>query len=114
MKLSLIILILSLQVFASNALNKPDSAIRVKEQIQEMILGIKGVNGIGITGCNPKTGVKDISAKFVHCVSISTETKVAFAKLRRTYPLGTQIKGVFIWIEYIGRITPQPRMTAGG
>ncbi len=98
----------------AKALDRPTRALRVQDQIAEEILDIKGVNGIGIGGCNPETGEQDIlGGDFVHCVVISGETKRAVKALLKLYPQGTQLDGVFIAVKYLGVLRPEPRMSAG-
>lgn len=95
-------------------LNSEDQALKVRDLIQPAVLQIEGVNGIGITGCNPKTGKQDVMNDFVHCVVVYAETDEGFEQVSKLYPQGTKIKGVWIVIDQIGTIVPQPRMSVGG
>lgn len=111
-KLILVLSLLSIMAQA-RALDTAAKARRVKAQIQNSVMSVPGVNGIGITGCNPATGLFDLGHDFVHCIQITTETKAAMKSLQRTYPPGVKFRGVFVTVKYIGTITPQPRMSGG-
>ncbi len=93
-------------VFAK-AIDTADHAIEVKEKLQNLVFNIEGVNGIGVSGCNPRTGARDVSGPFVHCVSISTETRDSYNTVIQLFPLGKKIDGVFITVQYVGRIVVQ-------
>lgn len=96
------------------ALDTPDRAKAVKNKLSPVIFQIKGVNGIGVGGCNPQTGAESNGAgDFVHCVAIYAETQAAFRKLNALYPQGTQIGGVYVIIRFMGPVEIQPRMTTG-
>jgi len=112
-KIALAVLALSMTTWA-RALDKIGNAQKVKTYLEKTIFEIKGVNGIGIGGCNPRTGQQDVDHNFVYCVVVYAETKQALKTLKGLYPMGTQIRGVFIAIEYMGKIVPEPRMSAGG
>ncbi len=55
----------------------------------------------------------DSDEDYVNCVVISVETRAAFKRLRARYPVGTEVDGIFIAIDLIGEIKPQPRMSGG-
>lgn len=97
------------------ALDTPDRAMAVQARLEKVVLGIKDVNGIGIAGCDPRTGKENSASggNFVHCVLINTATRAAYQRVSQMYPTGTRVNGVFVAVEYIGVIDPQPRSSAG-
>lgn len=117
LSLASVLLTFACMSFAA-AIDTPDRAIAVQERIQNSIFAIKGVNGLGIGGCDVRTGKEALSANlghkpFVHCLVINTETKDAYNYLIKRYPVGSKIDGVFVAVRHIGVIRPQPRATAG-
>lgn len=84
-----------------------------KEELTPIVFAMDGVNGIGITGCDPETGENSFDPGFVHCIRVYTETKAAKEALLKLYPVGSTYKGYFVTVKYIGVIEPQPRMSAG-
>ncbi len=115
MKLKMTFAILALAMTTSAAaLNAEDRARKVKDYLQKTVFEIKGVNGIGISGCNSRTGELQIDDNSVPCVMIYAESAQTQRKLIGLYPPGTQIRGVFIAIKFVGKIRPQPRMSVGG
>ena len=109
------IFVLSLLPFLAQAraIDTIHKARKVKSQIEKSVLEIPGVNGIGITGCDPRTGVQNIDRDFVYCVGITTETKAAQRAVERMYPKGMKFRGVFVTVRHIGKIVAQPRLSAG-
>jgi hypothetical protein len=83
----------------------------VKEQIQSLLFSMKGVNGVGITGCD--SNGKQVVGGSEDCISIGTETAAAASALRTLLPSGTRVDGVFVVVKKIGTIRPQPRASAG-
>ena len=112
-KILLALLAVSSMAFAK-ALDTPARAEKVQDYLQKSVLKIQGVNGIGIGGCNPRTGAEDLDHNFVHCIVIYTETVQAEKKMLGLYPTGTAIRGVFVTIKRIGKVVPQPRMSVSG
>ncbi len=94
-------------------LDTPNAATTLKNALSKSVMVMDGVNGIGVTGCNPLSGEASLKGNFVHCVQIMTETEDAARALRILYPEGTKIKGVFVVILQIGRIGIQPRISVG-
>lgn len=83
-----------------------------QNEIQDFVIGFKGVNGIGISKCSPKTGDRDLDlGEF--CIVINTETKKAAAALKTLLPALTRYSDVLVRIEYIGRIGIEPRLGVG-
>ena len=115
--LRLSLIVSTLLTFASSsfaaALDTPDRAMALQDRLEKSLFAIHGVNGVGIGGCDPKTGKESVNKSFVHCLDIMTETKDAYNYLLKKYPVGTKVDGVFISIQHIGVIRPQPRATAG-
>ncbi len=103
--------------FVSSTFARPldtsDKAKRVLSLLAPKLSKIEGVNGYGVTGCNAKTGAPSLKGDFVHCISILTETKDAYEELIETYPVGTKIKGVYITVEQVGVISPEPNASGG-
>lgn len=93
-------------VFA-RAIDTADHAIEVKDKLQNLVFEIEGVNSIGVTGCNPRTGARDVSGPFVHCVSIGTETHESYNTVIQLFPRGKKIDGVYVTVKYAGRIVVQ-------
>lgn len=105
-------LVFSTMSRAQGALDTPQRATLVKNYMEKAVLSLDGVNGIGITGCNSRTGERFQSGQpFVHCVSISTDSPEGYALVSHLYPRGININGVYITVEQIGKIVPQPRVT---
>lgn len=105
---------LSSQFALAEALDTPQKANSVKNKLENTVLNISGVNGIGITGCDPKTGKKsDLSGDFVHCVVIFTENEEAYRFVQNLYPEPTRIQNVFVVVELTGEVVPEPRLTVG-
>lgn len=101
-------------LFASaNTTDTSERAEMVQDTITPAALSVPGVNSIGITGCNSKTGLKDLSKNFVYCVEIGAETVEAFLKLKSFYPAPTKINGIYITITKHGPFEIQPRMSGG-
>ncbi|MDZ4662278.1 MAG: hypothetical protein SGJ18_11740 [Pseudomonadota bacterium] len=98
---------------AGEALDSPKRAIKVKDRLQKSVFQIEGVNGIGVTGCDPATGKASLDKDFVHCVSISTENEEAYDYVLGLYPTRTKVGGVFIVVENVGVITSEPRLGGG-
>lgn len=111
--IALAAMILLSQTTLAKALDTPDEARKVKKQIASAVMQLEGVNGIGLTGCNPTTGQKDISGDFVYCVNIMTETQEAYEFLNAIYPSVTKVNGVIISVDYVGKIEMAPRMSGG-
>lgn len=114
-KMKKLILALSLLPLISFArpLDTIEKAKQVMDQLLETVSRIHGVNSIGITGCDPRTGEPNIFTDYIHCVQITTETVAAENYLLRMFPPGKKINGVYISVKYIGVIAPQPRMGVG-
>lgn len=113
LSLTLALITLISQISFAGALDTPHRAIRVKNSLATSVLNMNGVNGIGVTGCDPETGKKNIDGDFVHCVVIMTETKEAARALKKLYPDGSKVKGVFVTVSFVGPIEPQPGVTIG-
>lgn len=115
MKLIILLVTVLLVPFITHAkaLDTPARALRVKSKIQDAVLSLVGVNGIGITGCDPISGLASLEGNFVHCISIYTESDEALAQVEALYPSGTKIRNVFVTVMQIGPIVPQPRMSGG-
>ncbi len=112
--IALLITVVGVSAFAAKALDKPTKAKRAKKSLEAIVFQIEGVNGIGVTGCDPKTGKKsDFSADFVHCVEVMTETDAAKEQVLAIYPEGTKIKGAFVIVNKVGEIVPHPRASGG-
>lgn len=76
------------------------------------ILSVPGVNSIGLAACDSRTGELTRSGD-VYCILSTTETQAAADYLGRVYPSGRPLEGVMFWIQVIGKIGPEPRMTVG-
>lgn len=115
-KLIFVLLTLALAPISSPAKKLPllDRALEVQSDLRPTILNIRGVNGIGIAGCDPYTGEVSLEGNFVACVEISTDNAITYKKIQSLYPVGTQIRGVFIVVKNGGVSVPQPRMSVGG
>lgn len=115
MKKLMTLIAISLMPFMAQAeaLDTPNKAMKVQDQMSDFVFAMAGVNGFGITGCDPETGVANLDRDFVHCLVINTETATAFKAVSTVYPVGTQIKGVYVVVKKIGTISAQPRMGAG-
>jgi hypothetical protein len=98
---------------AAQAATTLDDARDAKESISEFTLSMEGVNGIGIGSCDSKTGKRSRAGNHVYCVVISTASTKSFNALKALLPTGTRYMGVYISIENIGPIRPQPRASAG-
>jgi len=94
-------------------LDTPDRALALQKKLTPKVLTIEGVNGIGIIGCNPRTGETEVADDFVHCVVIYTITEDTALKVKKLFPTGQKVKGVFVVTEVIGEIEPRPRITGG-
>lgn len=103
----------SANALTGRALDDEERAVQVKDRLQKQVFKIKGVHGIGVTGCNPRTGKHDLENDFVHCVYISVHTDQAYRFLGRQFPRKAQIDGVFITVEKGSEPSPQPRMGGG-
>lgn len=99
----------------AGALDTPDRARAVKDRLAKVVFTIKDVNGIGVSGCDPRTGKLNVTSgkDFVHCVEINTATRAAYQRVSQMYPTGTKVNGVFVAVQYIGVISTQPRAAAG-
>ncbi len=98
----------------SHAVPGQARASAVKEQYQEAFMAMTGVNGIGITMCNRRTGRSDINApraSQVACVIVMTESRQAQAALEALYGESTKLQGVIFTFEHRGAIRPQPAVT---
>jgi hypothetical protein len=109
--------ILSLsQTVSAQATTSP--AERLKNQMEPNVMAMIGVEGIGVGGCNPSSGdlatIDDLGlGRFLECVVIYTDGHRSIVALRRLYPVGTRINGVFVATQVTGRVGPYPRMTGG-
>ncbi len=111
--LFLLSLCLPLSGFAG-PIDSPAAAIKVKNELQNEVLAMDGVVGIGVTGCDVVTGnISDFSGDFVHCVSIMTESDVATEQVLVKFPAGSKYDGVFIAVETTGPIEIEPRGSVG-
>jgi hypothetical protein len=97
----------------AEAIDTVDKARALKNQLSPLVMSMKGVNGIGVSGCNPSSGERFIDGKFVHCVVINTENRKAADALEDLLPLGSRVGGTFVVIDYIGPIGIQPRISVG-
>ena len=97
----------------ARAIDTDVRALQVRDNVEETVMAMKGVNGTGVTGCDPRTGKAELRRDFVHCLSITTESKATAQALRVLFPVGAKIDGVFVNIENIGHLETQPRMSAG-
>lgn len=90
------------------ALNTLAEARAAKKAIG-YVMDIYGVNGLGITWCNPETGQRqtDRDADFVYCVVVNTSTREAEEKLNEFFPAGEKVKNVFVVVQYVSRILPR-------
>lgn len=112
LSLALFMFCVSASAFAG-PLDGPQAAERLQAKIEPSVMSMTGVAGIGITGCNPNTGLPDVEGDFVHCVQIFAETQNAANSLIKTYPAGVKVDGVFVTIDLSGQIVIYPRMTGG-
>ena len=96
-----------------NRSDDPEKATQVKEQLEPLVMLMEGVNGIGVTGCDPVTGTPLVTGDFVHCVKILTETEEAYKTLLDLYPVGSTVDDIFITVENVGPIGPQPNASGG-
>lgn len=110
---TLVLLFLSSSYTEAKALDGSRRATTLMRRMSAMTSAMAGVNGIGVTGCDPRTGEANIGNDFVHCVRISTETEEAFEALRKLFPVGSKINETFITIRYVGPIEEEPRMSVG-
>ena len=111
--ITLITILSSLTAFAG-ALDRPTRAKALKENMAPIVLRMTGVNGIGVSGCEPATGaLSEGSGDFVHCVAIYAETEAAQDALEALYPVGTKINGVYVATLLLGEIIIQPRISLG-
>lgn len=106
------VILVSTAIFAA-PIDNPRKAMIVQNILSPKVLQFPGVNGIAISGCNPRTGELDMRHNFVHCVVIFTETVTAATELLKHFPVGYKFDGVYIAVKYIGKIGPQPGMTVG-
>ena len=105
---------LATQVAWSAALDSHQRATVVRDKLTPFVLSTPGLNGIGVTGCDPETGMAtDFSEDFVHCVLIYAETEEAAQIALSRFPVGANVDGVFVVVEVVGEIVPQPRMSGG-
>ncbi len=112
-KIIILTVLLSGNILFAKALDTSAKAKATKASISSTVLSMVGVNGLGITGCNPKTGEFDITNNFVHCVVVYTETEEAYHALKVLLPTKTKIKDVYVEVEYLGEIVPQPTVGLG-
>ncbi|MCX6125840.1 MAG: hypothetical protein NTV34_13990 [Proteobacteria bacterium] len=100
-------------VSLAEALDTPSKATKVKTTLAPALSAMEGVNGYGISGCDPTSGQKDVRGDFVHCINIMTSTRESEGALLTLFPVGKKIQGVFISVDYIGDIVIQPRASGG-
>ncbi len=86
---------------------------QLQEKISSFVMQMEGVNGIGITGCDPETYEQSVEPGFIYCISIMTETEEAAEALSLLFPNGTRVEDVLITILHIGPVTTNPRISAG-
>ncbi len=117
MKLFNTALILAFSVLSINAtarqINGEDQATIVKDKIEAEVFAIAGVNSIGLTGCDSITGEINYVSGDVYCILMTTEDQKSANQLGLKFPSGYSVDGVFTWIQVIGKIVPEPRMTGG-
>jgi hypothetical protein len=117
-KMKKYLLVLSL-IFASltvnaQALDTPDQARKVKNNISDQVFGLPRVHGLGITGCDPRTGERlSTDRRFVHCVQINTDSQETLDYLQELFPPGRKVQGVFVIIQLSERPSIQPRSGFG-
>jgi len=101
LKYILIIVLWALPYHAfSKPLNSSKMADLVFNLIQDRMFHEPGMNGIDVTGCDPKTGKKiDMGLDFIHCIRIYGISDKAVKNLLSIYPEGTSIRGVPVIIE---------------
>lgn len=90
-----------------------EHAVKTQDEIQNFIMKFKGVNGIGISKCSSESGERDIENGDRFCIVINTETKSAEKALKTLLPAHTHYNDVLIIIDYIGKISTQPRLSIG-
>lgn len=106
------ITLLGSSVFAG-AINSINKARYAQDRLG-YLMDYPGVNGLGIGGCDPKTGVESRNYdRYVYCVVVNTETKAAAKKILQTFPVGTKVNGIYVAVRVIGVITIQPRISIG-
>ncbi|MEQ1876819.1 MAG: hypothetical protein ABL958_09240 [Bdellovibrionia bacterium] len=87
----------------------------IKTRLEPSLFKIKGVNGVGITACETKTGTPFVSIArerlarllFEPCVSIHTETTAALVEVRSHLPQAKRYRGVYVVSDKIGKIEAQ-------
>src|SRR5689334_11202892 len=104
MKLVITLLFLASAALAS-PLNSLEQARSAKQIIKRQLAEYDGVNGIGIGFCDPQTGYKapPQAQEVEYCVQVDATTKVAFNELCELYPLGSRVKGVFVYFILSGK-----------
>jgi hypothetical protein len=116
MKLLMTSLLALMTSFSAHAdqIGNDHAARALQNKLEPIVFGIEGVNGIGITGCDPVTGAQsNFKSDFVLCVSVMTVTEEAAQTVLNLYPAGQKVDGVFVTVQAIGEIVAQPRMSAG-
>lgn len=88
-------------------------AKHVSNSIAGQVLSVPGVNSIGLTVCDYRTG-HVFSAGDVYCVLATVDDKAAVGRLAKMFPSGTRIQGINFWIQIRGAAKPEPRMSGGG
>ncbi|MGE3684223.1 MAG: hypothetical protein AB7G93_21080 [Bdellovibrionales bacterium] len=102
------------QAAFSDPLDGPERAIALQNKIERSVMQIEGINGLGITGCDPETGViSDLEKEFVHCVIIYAETDGGAEQAVAKFPPGEKVDGVFVVVEWIGEIGPRLHNSGG-
>lgn len=90
-----------------------EEAKQVQQAIMHEVIKVKGVNSVGLTACDSRTGQIDRKHGEVYCVVIGVETRRDKEVMERTIYPGSQIDGIYIVVEHVGKIRPQPRMSGG-
>jgi len=103
-------------VFADGLNTAPQPSIEkvrlVKARMGKWLFTVPGVNGLGITACDTKSG-KPFTAfpqsqlpsmVFENCLGVLTETREAADMLLERFPVGSRYHRVYVVIEFVGPI----------
>lgn len=89
--------------------------LNTAERLPKFIRKMKGVHDLGVTACEEKSGIPffelkdgaDADPTFVNCIAIMVETRKTADWLSSVYPVGSKFAGVFVTIDYTGRMVQQ-------
>lgn len=106
-------LILALALVASSTAFADSStkASKVKDQYQNVLTSMVGMNGVGISGCDKKSGELSLEKGFVHCIVVNFSDNVAFDNATATFNAPFKVDGVWVSFRVVGVIRPKPGVT---